>query len=87
MALIIACNECGFILRYEESKIVSPYEVARQFGSRCPKCKSMFSIEKFEIEIQERNRRRTSNQMVIRYRSSLKTRRVRRALKRSRRIF
>ncbi len=84
MALIIMCSHCGAILRYEESKIVSPRDVVKNFGYRCPKCRSTLKVDNFEVEIKERTRKKMGSQTVIRYRSTWRRRRRR---VRSRRVF
>ncbi|RLF15909.1 MAG: hypothetical protein DRJ97_02610 [Thermoprotei archaeon] len=59
MALIVACSRCGFILKRIEAEEASLsarspllLEVARKYGSRCPRCMKPLSSKPESIEVQ-----------------------------------
>ncbi|RLE66333.1 MAG: hypothetical protein DRJ47_02870 [Thermoprotei archaeon] len=54
MTLIIKCHRCGFTL-YKGSEIVTPYEVLKRYGFRCPKCITHLSETPREILIEKRS--------------------------------
>jgi len=48
----IVCHRCSFVL-YKGNDFVSPEEIVKRYGGRCPRCLASLSFSPVKVEINE----------------------------------
>ena len=64
MPITIKCHRCSFVL-YKGDDPISPEEILKRYGYKCPRCLAPLSLDNLQISIEVTKKRKKRRKYIL----------------------